>query len=232
MKFGPKCASLLEFRHIDGVGRKACVSPDCGFAHWDNPAPVVAALIEYQGKIILARNSQWPQGLFSLVTGYLERGETPEDAVVREVKEELGLDGIVVEFLGCYAFSKKNQLLLAHWVVATGELTTGQEIAEVTLLSREELKRWQFGPLTVTSAIAKRWLEKRWCSPRLMSVRGSSDGRRKPAGHSRANVRPTVGPKTRLMWASSRALCGSINRRSLIRTAGSGLPSRMTAIPP
>jgi NADH pyrophosphatase NudC (nudix superfamily) len=47
-----------------------------------NPVPVVAALIEYQGKIVLARNAQWPEGMFSLVTGYLEKHETPEDAVV------------------------------------------------------------------------------------------------------------------------------------------------------
>ena len=68
--------------------------------HWDNPVPVVAALIEYQGKIVLARNSQWPEGVLSLITGYLERNETPEEAVVREVKEELGLDGRVQELLG------------------------------------------------------------------------------------------------------------------------------------
>jgi NADH pyrophosphatase NudC (nudix superfamily) len=128
--------------------------------HWNNPVPVVAALIEYQGKIVLARNSQWPDGMFSLVTGYLERNETPEEAVVREVKEELGLDGEVQEFIGCFSFTQKNQIILAHGVVATGELTTGDEIAEIRLLSREELMRWQFGRLALTSAIVKQWLEK------------------------------------------------------------------------
>lgn len=160
MKYCPECASALELRHIDGVERKACVSPECGFVHWDNPVPVVAALIEYQGKIVLARNSQWPEGMFSLVTGYLERNETPEEAVVREVKEELGLDGKVKEFIGCYSFIEKNQIILAHWIVATGELKTGNEIIEAKLLSREELKLWQFGRLALTSAIAEQWLEK------------------------------------------------------------------------
>jgi len=160
MKYCPECASTLELRRIDGVERKVCVSPECGFVHWDNPVPVVAALIEYQSKIVLARNSQWPDGMFSLVTGYLERNETPEDAVVREVKEELGLDGTVQEFIGCYSFIEKNQIILAHWLVATGELTTGNEITEVKLLSREELKLWQFGRLALTSTIVKQWLEK------------------------------------------------------------------------
>ena len=128
--------------------------------HWDNPVPVVAALIEFQGKIVLARNSQWPEGVFSLITGYLERNETPEEAVVREVKEELGLDSKVQELLGCYSFIEKNQIILAHWVVATGELETGDEVAEIKILSRNELELWQFGCLALTSTIAKQWLQR------------------------------------------------------------------------
>lgn len=160
MKYCPECARTLEVRRIDGVERKICVFAECGFVHWDNPVPVVAALIEYHGKIVLARNSQWPEGMFSLVTGYLERNETPEAAVLREVKEELGLDAKVQDFIGCYSFIEKNQIILAHGVRATGELTTGSEIAEVKLLSREELKVWKFGRLTLTSDITRRWLEK------------------------------------------------------------------------
>ncbi len=160
MKYCPDCASLLELKRIDGVERKACPSPECNFVHWDNPVPVIAALVQYQGKVVLARNWQWPEGMFSLVTGYLERNETPEGAVVREVKEELGLNGKVQDFIGCYSFTEKNQVILAYWVVATGELKTGSEISEVKLLSREELRFWQFGRLALTSDITKHWLEK------------------------------------------------------------------------
>ncbi len=128
--------------------------------HWDNPVPVVAALVQHQGKVVLARNSQWPEGMFSLVTGYLERNEAPKEAVVREVKEELGLNGKVQDFIGCYSLAEKNQVILAHSVAATGELKTGSEITEVKLLSREELELWQFGRLALTLAIVKQWLEK------------------------------------------------------------------------
>lgn len=159
MKYCPECASTLEFRHIDGVERKACVSPECNFVHWDNPVPVVAALVQYKDRIVLARNARWPKSIFSLVTGYLERNETPEDAVVREVKEELDLSGKVQEFIGCYSFIEKNQVILAYWVIVTGELRTGDEISEVKLLSRDELKRWRFGRFVLTAAITKRWLE-------------------------------------------------------------------------
>ena len=135
-----------------------CASPQCSFVYWDNPVPVVAALVQYRGRIVLARNSLWPERQFSLVTGYLERGETPEQAVVREVKEELGLDGEVEGFIGCYSLLEKNRVILAHGVVAAGTLETGSEIAEVKLVSREQLELWQFGRLALTSAIVKQWL--------------------------------------------------------------------------
>ena len=160
MKYCPECASALQLKPVDGVERKVCVSPHCGFVHWDNPVPVVAALVQYRGKIILARNSQWQDGMFSLVTGYLERNESPEEAAVREVKEELGLDGKVREFIGCFSFIEKNQVILAHSVVASGELKIGDEISEVRLLSREELSRRPFGRFALTSAIVKHWLRK------------------------------------------------------------------------
>src|SRR4030067_1845959 len=98
--------------------------------------------------------------MFSLVTEDIEINETPEEAAVREVKEELGLDGKVQEFIGCYSFTEKNQIIFAHWVQATGELKTGTEISEVKLLPREELRLWQFSGLCLTSSITKHWLEK------------------------------------------------------------------------
>ena len=160
MKYCPECGNTLVGKRFDGIERKACASSECSFVQWDNPVPVVAALIQYQNKIVLARNSQWPEGMFSLVTGYLEGNETPEQAVVREVKEEIGLDGMVQEFIGCYSLIEKNQIILAYWVLASGELKTGDEISEVKLLTREELILWPFGRFSLTSDITKNWLEK------------------------------------------------------------------------
>lgn len=127
--------------------------------NWDNPVPVAAALVQYRQDIVLARNSQWPPGEFSLITGYLERGETPGEAAIREVKEELGLDAEVGGFIGCYSLREKNQLILAHWIVASGELQTNDEIAEIRLLSRADLSRWKFGRFALTSEIVSRWLQ-------------------------------------------------------------------------
>jgi len=122
--------------------------------------PVVAALVQYRDKVVLARNSQWPDGVFSLITGYLERNETPQQAVIREVREEIGLECKAQEFIGCYSLIERNQIILAHWVTANGEVKTGNEIAEIRLLSREELKLWKFGSFVLTADIVRLWLEK------------------------------------------------------------------------
>ncbi|MHB0874031.1 MAG: hypothetical protein ACYC1J_11450, partial [Acidithiobacillus ferrooxidans] len=73
MKYCPQCANELQGRVIDGISRLACPSSECGFVHWDNPIPVVAGLIYRDGKYIIARNTKWPSGMFSLVTGFLEK---------------------------------------------------------------------------------------------------------------------------------------------------------------
>ena len=160
MKYCPECANALVLKRIDGLDRLSCTSANCGFVYWDNPVPVVAALIQYHDKIVIARNALWPENEFSLVTGYLEKNEMPESAAVREVKEETGLDGNVRDLVGCYSLFQKNQIILAYWVVATGTLDIGCEIAEVKLVSREELKSWPFGRFELTSTITKHWLEK------------------------------------------------------------------------
>ena len=153
MNYCPRCASPLQTQMIDGVDRMACTSPDCDFVVWDNPVPVVAALVRYQDQFLLARNAQWPAGMFSLVTGFLERGELPQRAVVREVKEELGLEAQVTDFIGHYLFQPKNQLIVAFRVDAWGDLCLGDEIIEVKMLSRDALASYDFGALTLTASI-------------------------------------------------------------------------------
>ena len=145
-------------RVIDGVGRLACSSSECGFVHWNNPIPVVAGIIQYEGKYIIARNAKWPSGMFSMVTGFLEKGEAPEQAILRETHEELGLLGESVEFIGHYAFLEFNQLVMAFAVKAHGNLAPRDEIAEVKVLSKSELETYDFGRLKLTSKIVAQWL--------------------------------------------------------------------------
>ncbi len=157
MKYCLQCGSELERAEIDGRERQRCSSASCPFVLWDNPTPVVAAIVELDDAVLLVRNKGWPEKMYGLVTGFLERGETPEDAAVREVMEELGLEGEIAGFVGYYSFFQMNQLILAFHVRAKGEVVLGEELEEVKYVPPERLRPWPFG----TGHAVRDWLEAR-----------------------------------------------------------------------
>ncbi|MDH5180341.1 MAG: NUDIX domain-containing protein [Gammaproteobacteria bacterium] len=157
MNFCPECGSKVEAKQIDHALRFVCINNECAGIYWNNPTPVVAALVKSGGDYILARNKSWPKGIFSLITGYLEAGEEAEAAVLREVSEELGLTGEVVHYLGHHMFKEKNQLILAFEVHATGTIVPGEELAEIKQVSVGELAAYNFKPLYITEAVIAQW---------------------------------------------------------------------------
>lgn len=157
MKYCPLCASKLIPKRIDGVDRLACASESCDFIFWNNPVPVVAALVEHDGAYVIARNALWPEGVFSVITGYLEVNESPERAALREVQEELSLSGTIKRLIGNYSFPEKNQIVLCYEVHATGSIQINKELAEWKRLSKRELSEYDFKPLYITERIVQDW---------------------------------------------------------------------------
>ena len=100
IKYCLHCGHELSTKSIKGRDYLACPVQNCEYVFRDNPLPVVAALIEYRESVLLARNKAWPQKFFGLITGFLEKGESPENAIIREVKEELDLDARVEGMIG------------------------------------------------------------------------------------------------------------------------------------
>lgn len=142
-KFCPRCATGLEVLPLGGRPRTACMA--CGFTHWNNPLPVVAAIIEYQGQIVLARNAAWPPKVFALITGFLEAGETPEQGIAREVEEETSLIATQVSLVGVYEFTRKNELIIAFHVQAEGEIKLSEELVDYKLVAPADLRPWKMG---------------------------------------------------------------------------------------
>lgn len=153
----PQCREELETVSIEGKDRLACPAESCEYVFWDPPTIVVAAITEYDDCIILARNKAWPEKMFGLITGFLEKGETPEEGIIREVREELGLDGEITGFIGNYSFFEMNQLIIAYHILAQGDLQPGEELAEVRKVPVEKLKPWPFG----TGPAVRDWLATR-----------------------------------------------------------------------
>jgi ADP-ribose pyrophosphatase YjhB (NUDIX family) len=83
--------------------------------------------------------------MFALITGFMERGETPEQGVARELKEETNLDANEVRLIGVYEFIRKNELIIAYHVKASGEIRLSEELVEYRLIAPERLRPWRAG---------------------------------------------------------------------------------------
>jgi ADP-ribose pyrophosphatase YjhB (NUDIX family) len=141
--FCPLCAAPLVRSVVGERERDACTA--CRWVHWDNPTPVVAAVVEYDGRVLLARNRDWPEKMFALVTGFLERGEAPAEAVRREVKEETDLDAEAAQLIGVYDFARMNQVIIAYHVPARGTVRLSEELADYRLIEPAKLRPWPQG---------------------------------------------------------------------------------------
>ena len=146
IRFCPVCASDLVSRFDDQDPNKTRLScPEGHWTYWDNPIPVLAALVEVEGRILLARNAAWVEKTFALITGFMERGETPEQGIAREIKEETNLDATTITLIGVYEFTKKNEVIIAYHVKATGEICLSEELVEYRLVAPEKLRPWNAG---------------------------------------------------------------------------------------
>jgi NADH pyrophosphatase NudC (nudix superfamily) len=95
--------------------------------------------------VVLVRQKGWPEKWYGIVSGFLERGESPEQGILREVEEELGVQGEIVRFIGTYSFFQLNQLILAYHVRAEGDIQLGEELEAFKLISPGHLRPWEMG---------------------------------------------------------------------------------------
>lgn len=162
-RYCPLCRTELTEGLHGGRPRLGCPTAGCNFVHWDNPIPVVAAIVERNGKVVLVRSHGWPDSYFALVSGFLEPQETPEAAVLREVEEEIGLQGEVAGYLGAYPFERMNQIIFAYHVLASdGPIRIGEdEIADYREVPIEKLRPWPQG----TGPALRKWLAARGHHP-------------------------------------------------------------------
>lgn len=163
--FCPKCAAPLVDRVIEREARRACAA-NCGYVLYDNPTPVVAAVVEYDGAIVLARNRAWPRSFYGLITGFLERNEAPDRCALREVKEELNLDATQPTLIGVYPFERMNQVIIGYHVVATGAITLNEELDDYRLVPPQECRVWPAG----TGFALRDWLRTRGIELPMMEL--------------------------------------------------------------
>ena len=166
VRFCPHCATELQPITLaeDGGDKERLRCPACGWTHWNNPTPVLAAIVEIDGKVLLARNAAWPGKMFALITGFMEAGESPQEGIAREVKEETNLDATQVNLVGAYDFQRMNQVIIAYHVVAHGDVCLSPELAEYRLFAPQDVVCWPSG----TGQAMAQWLRARGHEPRFI----------------------------------------------------------------
>lgn len=161
-RFCANCGVPTEPR--DGGHERSC--PACEAHHFPRTDPVVIVRVTDGGDgILLGRQARWPEGRFSLLAGYVEPGETLEEAVRREVLEESGVALDSVAYVASQPWPFPSSLMLGFSAIAArGEPAPGDdELAEVRWFERGEVEQAArgAGPLMLAPpySIARRLID-------------------------------------------------------------------------
>ena len=123
-----RCGSRTQTKETE----RAKVCPRCGLHNFPRLSPAIIVAVERGDEILLARSAHFPQGMFSVLAGFVEPGETIEECVVREVKEEVGITVGNIRYFGSQPWPFPHSLMLGF----TAEYVGGEleldptEIAE------------------------------------------------------------------------------------------------------
>lgn len=121
--------------------------PDCGWSWYDPPVPVTLILVTTdEGHVVYTRKRTFEPGRWSVVSGFIPRGERAEDAAVREVKEETGLDVEIVRFMGTHVFAgRPEQIVIAFHARVTGGTPCAQDDIDELEIAPPDVSRLRPG---------------------------------------------------------------------------------------
>lgn len=121
--------------------------PECAWSWYDPPVPVTLVLVTTDdGRVVYTRKRTFEPGRWSVVSGFIPRGERAEDAAVREVKEETGLDVEIVRFMGTHVYAgRPDQIVIAFHARITGGTPSPQDDIDELDIAPPDLTRLRPG---------------------------------------------------------------------------------------
>jgi ADP-ribose pyrophosphatase YjhB (NUDIX family) len=136
-KYCPLCAHPLQVGWVESRQRSYC--PQCDFIHYENPLPTVVALGLLDDQILLIQRGLEPRkGLWTLPSGFIEKGESPENACLRELLEESGMTGQIQQLIGVYHVDSSlygDLISLIYYVhLNPGHPIAGDDAADAALV--------------------------------------------------------------------------------------------------
>jgi NAD+ diphosphatase len=142
--------------------------PNCGASHFPRTDPVVIMLVEHDGSLLLGRRAGWPGRRYSVLAGFVSPGESAEEAVVREVREESGIVAYDPRFVASQPWPFPASLMLGFNARSDGgaPMARDGELAAVAWFSREQVlaaarDETDFAlppPVSIARFLIDRWL--------------------------------------------------------------------------
>lgn len=172
-RFCPACGS----GHFNANDFKSKRCSDCGFTYYFNASAATVAIIENEkGELLVCRRACEPaKGTLDLIGGFVDPGETSENAICREILEETGVDVKALNLQGDealkYLFSGPNTYNFSNFLVHTTDaffhitipsslkITPHDDVAETFWVKRDEVKLDEFGLYSVREGF-KKWLNR------------------------------------------------------------------------
>ena len=168
----PFCAKCGAPSDVTEAGWKR-VCPSCGAEHFPRTDPVAIMLAVQGDKCLLGRQESWPAGFWSALAGFVEPGETLEQAAARELEEEAGIksDPATAEYLFCQPWPFPSSLMVGIILEAqTTEVSVEQdELEAARWITRDEARQVLAGthpeiyappPMAVAHHILRVWAER------------------------------------------------------------------------
>ncbi|HSE13631.1 MAG TPA: NAD(+) diphosphatase [Rudaea sp.] len=137
-RYCSNCAAPLKFQ---AAGHRAkCTNPQCGMEHFPRTDPAIIVIVEFRDACLLGRMPRLPPGRFTTLAGFVEPGESLEDAVRREVFEEAGVRVAACDYHSSQPWPFPASIMLGFTAQAEGpRIQVGPELAEARWFSADQL---------------------------------------------------------------------------------------------
>ena len=156
----PNGASNFVRRIPEGEDRERLTCADCGFVAYENPKIVTGSVVAIDGRVMLCRRAIEPRrGFWTIPAGYMELGETVEEAAIREAREEACAEIAIEGVLAIYSIARIGQvqvLFRAH--LARPGFAAGPESLDVRLFDWDEIP-WDELAFPSVHWVLKAWRE-------------------------------------------------------------------------
>ncbi|WP_062785096.1 NAD(+) diphosphatase [Novosphingobium capsulatum] len=138
-RFCARCGHATQA--TKGGWQRSCSNAGCGADHFPRVDPVTIMLVEHDGRLLLGRQPRFPAGRYSALAGFVEPGETVEEAVAREVLEEAGVRVRDVRYVASQPWPYPSSLMIAcHALADDPTITIDQnELEDARWFTREEV---------------------------------------------------------------------------------------------